>query len=69
MTEADLIGRLGAWLDATGTGLIIASHRPAPLRLNSALHPDLHGSALLKTLDGLLQVKARWVRSRQKGEA
>ena len=69
VTEADLIGRLGAWLDATGTGLIIASHRPAPLRLNSALHPDLHGSALLKTLGGLLQVKARWVRSRQKGEA
>ncbi len=32
-TEADLIGRLGAWLAATGTGLLLASHRPAPLGL------------------------------------
>lgn len=32
-TEAELTGRLGAWLDATGTGLLIASHRPAPLAL------------------------------------
>jgi ATP-binding cassette subfamily C protein CydC len=28
-TEADLIGRLDAWLRATGTGLLLISHRPA----------------------------------------
>ena len=32
-TEAALVAALGAWLDATGTGLLIASHRPAPLAL------------------------------------
>ena len=35
-TEAELIGRLCAWLDATGTGLLLASHRPAPLASRSA---------------------------------
>lgn len=33
MTEAALVRRLSDWLDATGRGLILASHRPAPLRL------------------------------------
>ncbi|QIG81805.1 ATP-binding cassette domain-containing protein [Sphingosinithalassobacter tenebrarum] len=32
-TEAELVHRLGQWLDATGTGLILVSHRPAPLAL------------------------------------
>lgn len=32
-TEAALIARLGAWLDRTATGLILVSHRPAPLAL------------------------------------
>lgn len=32
-TEAALVARLGAWLEATGTGLVVASHRPAPLGL------------------------------------
>ncbi len=32
-TEAALVAALGAWLDASGTGLLIASHRPAPLAL------------------------------------
>lgn len=32
-TEAALVAALGAWLDATGTGLLIASHRAAPLAL------------------------------------
>lgn len=32
-TEADLIRRLQVWLDATGTGLIVVSHRPRPLGL------------------------------------
>jgi ATP-binding cassette subfamily C protein CydC len=32
-TEAALVAALGGWLDATGTGLLIASHRPAPLAL------------------------------------
>ncbi|WP_072380464.1 ATP-binding cassette domain-containing protein [Novosphingobium sp. NDB2Meth1] len=32
-TEAALVTALGTWLDATGTGLLIASHRPAPLAL------------------------------------
>ncbi|MGN6376801.1 MAG: ATP-binding cassette domain-containing protein [Sphingomonas sp.] len=32
-TEALLIERLEAWLRATGTGLILVSHRPAPLAL------------------------------------
>ncbi|OYY91105.1 MAG: ABC transporter [Sphingomonas sp. 28-66-16] len=32
-TEAALIARLGAWLDTTGSGLILVSHRPAPLAL------------------------------------
>lgn len=32
-TEAMLIERLRAWLDETGTGLILVSHRPAPLAL------------------------------------
>lgn len=32
-TEADLIARLDAWLRATGTGLILVSHRPAPFML------------------------------------
>lgn len=32
-TEAALVAALHAWLDATGTGLLIASHRPAPLAL------------------------------------
>ncbi|WP_338468299.1 ATP-binding cassette domain-containing protein [Novosphingobium sp. ZN18A2] len=32
-TEAELVQRLSAWLDRTGTGLVIASHRAAPLAL------------------------------------
>ncbi|OYY72015.1 ATP-binding cassette domain-containing protein [Sphingomonas sp. 28-63-12] len=32
-TEAEVIARLCAWLDTTGTGLILVSHRPAPLAL------------------------------------
>lgn len=35
-TEADLVRRLGAWLDETGTGLLMASHRTAPLALTAA---------------------------------
>jgi len=34
-TEAELVRRLHGWLDRTGTGLILASHRPAPLSLTS----------------------------------
>ncbi|WP_298189455.1 ATP-binding cassette domain-containing protein [Novosphingobium sp.] len=34
-TEAALVAALGAWIDARGTGLIIASHRPRPLTLAS----------------------------------
>ncbi len=32
-TERELITRLGAWLDTTGTGLLLVSHRPAPRSL------------------------------------
>ncbi len=32
-TEADLVQRLGGWLDATGTGLLVVSHRRKPLAL------------------------------------
>lgn len=32
-TEAALVESLGAWLNRTGTGLILVSHRPAPLAL------------------------------------
>ena len=32
-TEAALVTALGTWLETTGTGLLIASHRPAPLAL------------------------------------
>ena len=32
-TEAELVGRLDAWLARTGTGLILVSHRPAPRAL------------------------------------
>lgn len=32
-TESRLVQRLGAWLDGTGTGLILISHRPAMLAL------------------------------------
>lgn len=32
-TEAELVARLDAWLAATGTGLILVSHRPAPRAL------------------------------------
>ena len=32
-TEAELVRRLGGWLDATGAGLMLVSHRPAPLAL------------------------------------
>lgn len=32
-TEAELVLRLGGWLDTTGTGLVLVSHRPAPLAL------------------------------------
>ena len=32
-TEADLIAALSSWLDATGTGLILTSHRPEAHRL------------------------------------
>ena len=32
-TEAELIQRLRAWLEESGTGLILVSHRPAPLTL------------------------------------
>lgn len=35
VTEAALVAALGAWIDASGTGLLIASHRPAPLALAS----------------------------------
>lgn len=34
-TEAELVRRLQDWLDETGTGLILASHRPAPLALTT----------------------------------
>jgi len=33
LTEHRLVERLGAWLDETGTGLILISHRPAMLAL------------------------------------
>ena len=33
VTEAELVAHLRAWLDRTGTGLILASHRAAPLAL------------------------------------
>lgn len=33
MTEQALVAALGAWLDQTGTGLLLVSHRPAPLAL------------------------------------
>lgn len=33
--EAELLHRLGAWLRHSGTGLILASHRPAPLALTN----------------------------------
>jgi ATP-binding cassette subfamily C protein CydC len=32
-TEAELVGRLRGWLEATGTGLVLVSHRTAPLDL------------------------------------
>jgi len=32
-TEAELVARLDAWLAASGTGLILVSHRPAPRAL------------------------------------
>lgn len=32
-TEAELVARLRGWLDATGTGLVLVSHRHAPLAL------------------------------------
>lgn len=32
-TEADVVAALRGWLDATGTGLLLVSHRPAPLAL------------------------------------
>ncbi len=32
-TEAEMVRRLGDWLDRTGTGVILASHRAAPLGL------------------------------------
>ncbi|TCM18714.1 ATP-binding cassette subfamily C protein CydC [Novosphingobium sp. PhB165] len=32
-TEAALVQSLGAWLERTGTGLVLVSHRPAPLAL------------------------------------
>ena len=34
-TEADVIARLAQWLAATHTGLILVSHRPAPLALTT----------------------------------
>ena len=33
ITERRLVERLGAWLDASGTGLVLVSHRPLPLEL------------------------------------
>ena len=38
-TEALLISRLRIWLDRTGTGLILISHRPAPLTLTDRQVP------------------------------
>ncbi|OAH42346.1 ABC transporter [Sphingobium yanoikuyae] len=38
-TEALLIRRLRIWLDRTGTGLILISHRPAPLALTDRQMP------------------------------
>lgn len=32
-TEAEMVRRLGDWLDRTGTGVIVATHRTAPLGL------------------------------------
>lgn len=32
-TERELVARLGEWLARTGTGLVLVSHRPAPLAL------------------------------------
>ena len=34
-TEAQVVDRLRDWLERTGSGLVIASHRPAPLALTS----------------------------------
>jgi ATP-binding cassette subfamily C protein CydC len=34
-TEAQVVDRLRGWLERTGSGLVIASHRPAPLALTS----------------------------------
>lgn len=38
-TEAALVAALDAWLTARGTGLVVASHRPAPLALAGAHVP------------------------------
>ncbi|WIA55125.1 ATP-binding cassette domain-containing protein [Sphingobium sp. WTD-1] len=38
-TEALLVSRLRIWLDRTGTGLILISHRPAPLTLTDRQVP------------------------------
>ena len=32
-TERELVRRLGDWLQSTGTGLVLVSHRPHPLSL------------------------------------
>jgi ATP-binding cassette subfamily C protein CydC len=32
-TEAELVRRVDAWLHSTGAGLVLVSHRPAPLAL------------------------------------
>jgi ATP-binding cassette subfamily C protein CydC len=42
-TEQAVVDNLDAWLDQTGTGLVIVSHRPDPLRL---AHRNLSISSL-----------------------
>lgn len=38
-TEAQVISNLGTWLDQTGTGLLLVSHRPEPFSLTSRSLP------------------------------
>jgi len=40
-TEAELVRRVDAWLQSTGTGLVLVSHRPAPLTLATIARIDI----------------------------
>ena len=40
-TEAELVRRVDAWLQSTGTGLVLVSHRPAPLALATTTRIDI----------------------------